>query len=395
MRKNIFLILGLPGILLSACSQPGYECVNPSASDVSDKLFVLNRAEVAKLASFGDGDFISVATASGDLLPSQMDDLDGDGSWDELAFIIDLKASEKQKVTFHGGEPVEFEMRTNLRFGSALEPHDELTGQLRLKSNDSPSISAVYQMEGPAWENDKVGFRNYYDARNGIDIFGKSVTRMALDGAGIRGQNYHELSDWGMDVLKVGNSLGAGAIAIGVGDSIYRVGPCREGHCQFIVEGPVRSILELTYLDVPAGDRRYNVKHRITIAAGDLGYQSQVWVDGLKGDECLVTGIVDKHALEAVPFVVNGFRGFYTHGAQAYTSEMLGMAVASKADQIVAFAEAPETGDGVVETHLLKLKLMPDVAAQYYFFSGWEYQDKGFAAADLFEAAVKQNLTKF
>lgn len=108
-----------------------------------------------------------------------------------------------------------------------------------------------------------------------------------------------------------------------------------------------------------------------------------------------MTGIVDKHALEAVPFEVNGFRGFYTHGAQAYTSEMLGMAVASKADQIVAFAQAPETGDGVVETHLLKLKLMPDVAAQYYFFSGWEYQDKGFVAADLFEAAVKQNLTKF
>ena len=95
MRKNLLLIFGLPGILLSACSQPGYDCVNPSASDVTDKLFVLDRAEVAKLASFGDSDFIRVSTASGDLLPSQMDDLDGDGRWDELAFMIDLKANEK------------------------------------------------------------------------------------------------------------------------------------------------------------------------------------------------------------------------------------------------------------------------------------------------------------
>lgn len=395
MRKYILLILAFLGILFSACSQVGYECVNPSASDVTDQLFVLDRTEVGKLASFGDADFIRVSTASGDLLPSQMDDLDGDGRWDELAFIIDLKANETQRVILHAGEPAEFEMRTNLRFGAKEEPCEELTGQLRLKSNDSPSIQAVYQMEGPAWENDKVGFRNYYDARNGIDIFGKSVSAMVLDGAGIRGQNYHVLSDWGMDILKVGNSLGAGAIAIGVGDSIYRVGPCREGHCQFVAEGPVRSILELTFVDVPAGDRLYNVKHRITIAAGDLCYQAQVWVDGLKGDECLVTGIVDKHALEAVPFEANGFRGFYTHGPQAYTNEMLGMAVAAKADQIVAFAEAPKTGDGVVETHLLKLKLMPDVAAQYYFFSGWEYQDKSFAAANVFEAAVKQNLDKF
>ena len=191
-------------------------------------MFVLTRAEVEKYTAVDDSGFIRVTSASGNLLASQMDDLDSDGRWDELAFVIDLKGNEKQPVTFKVGEPVEFEMRTNLRFGSAVEPNNAVTEQLRLKTNDSPTISAVYQMEGPAWENDKVGFRNYYDARNGMDIFGKKTARMVLDDAGIRGQNYHELSDWGMDILKVGNSLGAGAIAIGVGDSIYRVGAAKD-----------------------------------------------------------------------------------------------------------------------------------------------------------------------
>ncbi len=47
--------------------------------------------------------------------------------------------------------------------------------------------SAAYQMEGPAWENDLVGFRNYLDQRNGMDIFGKIESRMVLDSVGVAG----------------------------------------------------------------------------------------------------------------------------------------------------------------------------------------------------------------
>jgi hypothetical protein len=394
--KNLYIMALGVAALMSACNcNKAYECKNNSTTDVTDKLFVISRNELSQYVKAGNDDFIKVTTTNGDILPSQTDDIDGDGSWDELAFLADVKAGSTVKVTFEAGEVLGFVTRTNLRFGSAKEPNEELTGVKRLKSTDSPSISAVFQMEGPAWENDKVGFRNYYDARNGIDIFGKSTTAMALDNAGIRGQNYHERSDWGMDVLKVANSLGAGAIAIGIADSVYRVGVCETGECNFVAEGPVRSILELTFKGVPAGDRLYDVKHRITIAAGDLCYKSQVWIDNLQGDEMLVTGIVDKHDLPSVTFEEGDFSGFYTHGKQAYTNEILGMAIAAKKNSVISFTQAPKTGDGVTETYFMNLKISKDTPAEYYFFSGWEYQDSTFVDAKNFEEAVKQNLRKF
>ncbi|MBK7700210.1 MAG: DUF4861 family protein [Saprospiraceae bacterium] len=47
---------------------------------------------------------------------------------------------------------------------------------------------------------------------------------MVLNSVGIH-ENYHEMQDWGMDILKVGNSLGAGAIGLIIGDSLFRIGP--------------------------------------------------------------------------------------------------------------------------------------------------------------------------
>ncbi len=396
MKKNILLGFGVAALLFSSCgSAKTFNCTNNASVDVTDKLFVLTRAEVQQYVNAGNDDFIHVTTADGKLLASQMDDMDGDGNWDELAFIADIKANSALSVKLSVGEPVEFEKRTNLRFGSAIAPHDALIGVKRLKSTDSPSISAVFQMEGPAWENDKVGFRNYYDARNGIDIFGKSTTKMALDSAGIRGQNYHARSDWGMDVLKVANSLGAGAIAIGYADSMYRVGVCEVGEFRFVAEGPVRSVLELTFKGVPAGERLYDVRHRISIAAGDLCYKSQVWIENMQGDEIIVTGIVDKHNLESIPFEVGEFKGFYTHGNQGTMGEMLGMAVAARQSDVISYTAAPKIGEGVTETYFMNLKISKEKPAEYYFFSGWEHQDDTFVDAAAFEKAVKLNLAKF
>ena len=53
---------------------------------------------------------------------------------------------------------------------------------------------------------------------------------MVLDEVGTdTAKNYHQLSDWGMDILKVGTSLGAGALALQLQtndgkDSLVRLG---------------------------------------------------------------------------------------------------------------------------------------------------------------------------
>lgn len=65
--------------------------------------------------------------------------------------------------------------------------------------------------EGPGWESDKVGYRFYLDQRNATDVFGKKASDMVLQHIGLDGfDSYHHMQSWGMDVMKVGKSLGLG-----------------------------------------------------------------------------------------------------------------------------------------------------------------------------------------
>jgi hypothetical protein len=388
---QLFLIAFVAG-----CNAPqsGYGVSNSTEFVVKDKAVVLTFEEVnGYLSEPIGGNHIVVVDAEGNRLPAQCDDLNGDGKWDEMAFLVDLDAGETQTLYFNAvpeSELPDFPKRTNIRFGYKKEPFMEVTDEDRLKSTDSPTISEVFQMEGPAWENDMVGFRNYFDARNGIDIYGKKSSGMVLDSTGIRGQNYHEMDDWGMDILKVGNSLGAGAIGIRVGDVISSVGECERGTYRFVTEGPVRAIFELGYEGVQVADRSYDLTHRISIYAGDLFYRSELLVEGLQGDEELVTGIVNMKQKEAFEMQESGFNIVASHGTQAYLGEHLGMALLVPESRFVEFSESPDEGEGIVETHMVAINLKADVPAQYYFFSGWEYQNEGFKSNDYFEQQLVQ-----
>jgi hypothetical protein len=397
MHKRV--ISGILLVLMASCQQREYYTIsNPGNKGITDLVSVLSREEVNEyLPDTTTGLPVIVKDRQGKLLSSQCDDINGDGSWDELVFLCDLGSGESRKLSF---EPVEraaypaFEVRTHLRFCRASEPYDTAWGDLRMKTNDTRFTIPVYQMEGPAWENDIVAFRNYFDARNGIDIYGKRVHEMVLDSVGIKGRNYHEPAAWGMDILKVGNSLGAGAIALRIGDSLYRVGPCEEGRFRLISQGPVRTVFELTYKNVPAGERLYSVNQQISIYAGDDFYRNSIQVDGLKGDEELVTGIVDMHALAADKAEAGNMKIMSTWGKQAMNGEVLGMAVIFPASEFKRYWEAPLSGAGIINTHLVSLSLSAGKPTHYAFLAAWELQDQKLKDKEYFNEVVQEAVRK-
>lgn len=399
MKKYyLFILSGLAISTLQSCRQLNeFSIRNPGSQDVVDSVVVMAHAEVYKYLddTLTTLPFVLVKSEYGELIPSQCDDLDGDGKWDELAFLCDFEAGELKKIYLEGSDTQpRFPVRTNIRFGRMMKPFDEVTGDLRMKTNDTKFTAPVFQMEGPAWENDRIAFRNYFDARNGIDIFGKTTTDMVMDSVGVNGREYHTLADWGMDILKVGNSLGAGAIAIGIGDSLYRVGPCEEGKYRLVAEGPVRAILELTYKNVPAGNRLYQVTHQITIHAGGRSYWSKVWVNDLQGDEELVTGIVNLHNIPADTLANGNKRILYALGPQGFSGELLGMGLIVPADQLVRYWEAPSSGNGIVSTHLVTMKLNKEKPAEYRFMAAWETSDPQITDKNYFVQLLKAEAVK-
>ncbi len=331
-------------------------------------------------------------------VPSQVDDFDKDGKWDELFFLVDIEPNTTKELTLtlvEKNKIPKYKVRSNIRF-STMEPGKELTSAERLKSAESLITQKHFQMEGPAWENDKVAFRNYFDARNGMDIFGKRTSKMVLDSVGLEAHSYHKIANWGMDVLRVGKSLGAGAIALKKNDSIYRVDLFETGTYELIANGPLRSIFKLGFKGWKVGSDIYNVEHEISIRGGTQFYKSKVTVTGLKGGETLITGIVNKQSDELIISKQNTkYVSLATHDNQAYDGEKMGMALLVKKADYLNTITAPETGDGIVQTYMAELKIENNVPVEFYFYNGWELQDERFKETEYFLNLIKNDADKY
>ncbi len=112
--------------------------------------------------------------------------------------------------------------------GSPQEASGQVAIDLRVRENDQSAYASLEAFtiptsheigdgmmpyEGIGWENELVGYRLYLDGRLVSDIFGKKTGEPALAQIDEYG-SYHDLAPWGMDVLKVGPSLGIGGIGI-------------------------------------------------------------------------------------------------------------------------------------------------------------------------------------
>ena len=182
----------------------------------------------------------------------------------------------------------------------------------------------LYQGEGPIWENDLVGFRMYFDERNGYDIFGKTTSRFVANEISLKG-NYHELLDWGMDVLKVGNSYGAGALGISRNDTLFHIGDAMKESFQTINNGPFVATFQLSF-EVPKAFPEVFIKRTVSIIKGLPGYLTKNEISG-GSTEKLVTGIVNLHSDELIEKSRSDYTIYATHDKQAELEKYLGMAI--------------------------------------------------------------------
>ena len=387
-------------LLFTSCKQnPTWELEisNPSVFDLADVPVIIEKAQINKILDGIAGQNIMVTSADKNL-PLQLDDLDGDGSSDELFTLIDLSAGQKASILIRkAGElvPGEQTPRTNIRMARKTgEDEFELVEQAtRVKGTDTKITSTYFQYEGPGWENDRIAFRNYFDERNGMDIFGKTTTEMILHKIGI-GASYHELQDWGMDILKVGSSLGSGAIALLYQDSLYRVTAPEGGSYQLIKTGALRSIFDLDFTEIQLSDRQVGIKHRIIITAGMYGYESHVFLEGETNGIQIVSGIVNMQSQHAHLLESGNMNILYTYDQQSFNNEKLGMALMTSDQYYRSWFETPLEGKGITQTYALVCQPDTNGMAAFYFLAGWELSDQRFQSQAGFEAYLQEEATR-
>ena len=221
--------------------------------------------------------------------------------------------------------------------------------------------------EGPGWESDKVGYRFYLDQRNAIDVFGKKTPGIVLPGTGIDGyDSYHNMSDWGMDNMKVGKALGIGSIAFWDGQKAVRVENRDSAVCFIPTDGKIRSQVNTTYYGWDVGGNKFNLKSLISIDAGSRASHMELQADKYVSN--LTTGIIKNNDTELLKSDYNTGDWAYiaTFGKQSLNNDNMGLAVFYKKKQLKMLTE-----DDL--NHLVVLT--PENGyVEYYFMATWELE---------------------
>lgn len=121
-----------------------------------------------------------VLTSGSEIYPLQVSDINNDGVWDEIFLVANFAPNESKKLKLDWIEEHKipnYTKRTNVRFGKRETEEDPVKPATEevLSKNEMPAKQGFqkYQTDGPSWENDKVGFRQYLDGRYSKDVFGK------------------------------------------------------------------------------------------------------------------------------------------------------------------------------------------------------------------------------
>lgn len=384
-------------LLLQAQTYSKLVLTNPLNANRKDELIVLSRKQLEnKLGEIPVLKYV-VFKESGHPCVVQYDDMNGDGKWDEVVMLQDFSPLQSKVLTINISDKpatVKVVVRAHARherkntddtFGPDLIKDSIPAGQLGADFN----VVKLPQFltEGPAWENDKVGFRIYFDVRNGKDVWGKTTSKMMMDEVGVNpANNYHEQSAWGMDILKVGKSLGAGSLAIMVPvngkDSLVRLGAVNMGKVIYekISDGPVRAVIRLTYpqwkvLDgIPAA----TVTEEISIWGGQYFYQSRVMVTNAPAKAEIVTGIVNLHSKEVKKLHSKTAALIYTYDQQSENKDQLGMSIMLPASAKYKTGKTPNEGTDVQNTYYVSAAVSRSQPFVYRFYAGWEKSESFF-----------------
>ncbi len=275
---------------------------------------------VVQLSRYGIDVRQAVVTLNGQEVPSQLDDLDGDGRYDELCFLTDIAKRGKQQFTVQlltQGEPRQYEPRvyadmmlTNRKIKSSNK-QDLYISSLTVDRGVNPY--SMLHHHGPAFENELVAYRVYFDHRQTIDLYGKYRKGLELRQTQFYPDAEQKAAGFGDDVLWVGNTLGLGTLRGWDGQSPQMLNDVQYRTLRVVSRGPLRTIVEVKdegWRSTSAANAFHpapiTMLTRYTLYAGRRDCQVDIRFDKVATDYRFATGLInvknseeysDKHGL--------------------------------------------------------------------------------------------------
>ncbi|MDF3012733.1 MAG: DNA-directed polymerase subunit alpha [Cellvibrio sp.] len=335
--------------------------------------------------------------------PSQIVDSDGDGTVDGLLLATDFAPAEIKSFTISSDPAIakptlkkQTQAEISIKEGGEWKGKEYVGGTFKNVQSVTPppqytDHSYWIRYEGPGIESDKVAYRVYLDWRNGFDIFGKKTKDVVLQNVGLDGyDSYHVNSDWGVDVLKVGKSLGMGGFGFWNGKSVDLVSLVDTRDAVITNNGDIYSGFKINYNGWQINNQKVDLAAHFSMQAGSRLVNVQ-----LKASQQLpnlAIGLV-KHpgtTLFEGNQNVSGYAWTYvaSWGKQSLSGENdhLGMAVIFRRDD-----RAEQTTDDTSYVSVMKDK---GGELEYYFLAAWEHELDGIKTEADFKAYLDREVER-
>lgn len=235
--------------------------------------------------------------AGGKEVASQLDDLDGNGTYDELAFVVDLKAKENMKVNINLSsekKPNAYPARVyvDMQMSDKNKKYPEIQ-ILSFPGNVPASITygSVYH-HGPEFESELTGYRLYFDNRQSIDIYGKVERRLELAETRFYTTKEQKAANYGTDVLWAGKSVSLGSFRGWDGKNLLYVDSVELRTEAVRAYGPVRTIVDIIDKNWFYNDKELNMSQRYIQYAGHRDVEVQIHFDEELDNDLFSTGVM-------------------------------------------------------------------------------------------------------
>jgi len=238
--------------------------------------------------------------------------------------------------------------------------------------------------EGPGWESNKVGYRLYLDWRNAIDIFGKKKSEMILPLVGQDNfDSYHEMSDWGADILKAGKGIGIGSIDRYLNNEKLHFREV-DSTIATVSNKINESVVKVNYYGWKTASDKIDFISELTIKPDQLYTKHSIKASKeIKG---ICTGIVKQKNTETLKKESKNKKWAYlaTYGTQSLVPDKLGMAI---------FYEV-KTIENLADTDLDYLLVFKPSTKEnsFYLLGAWEQQTDGIKSKEEFVKYLDQQL---
>ncbi len=242
------------------------------------------------------GQDIAIFSGSKEIF-AQYDDLDHDGTTDEIAFLVDLKAGEKKRLyvrTLPKDQPrpnfpkeVFAQMLRKVKVGNT-ESLDFVT---EASSEKDDMYNQMYH-HGVAFETDLIAYRLYFDKKQTVDVYGKIKPQLEIAQSRWYPTDAQLAVGFGDDILKVGSSVGVGTFKGWDGSQATHFEQMSRRTQRVVATGNLRNIVEIDVEGWQYGNEKIDVAVRYTQYARHRDVQVDVlFKTPLQAEHTFATGV--------------------------------------------------------------------------------------------------------